>query len=358
MRRYCVRLSIACLSIAVGAAAGPLGCSEEVTPSGGTGDSTAADASGDSQAGDAAKSDGPADATADAAGSDASTADAAEEVDTTADDAGDSAATDVSDQDVDWSDLLDPQDTGSTDAVADTGGGTSTPVGQLYAESPDELYRLDLETKSFAKVGKFTFNKNPGEVTDIALDQAGALYAITNDDLFTCTVEGAKCTWLAALPSIFNGLTFVPKGTVSATEDTLIGISQDGAWTQITFAGSKVTLKKLGTYANGWLSSGDAFSVEGIGTYATLKGKGNSDSLASIDPKNGKILKVIGETGAKGLYGLAWWSGVFYAFSSDSNVYTLDIATGKASVIKGIQAPAGIKWWGAGVSTRANGTPK
>ncbi len=354
MRRYFARLSIACLSMAVGAAAGPLGCSEEASPAGG--DSVAADAAADSAAGDAAQ----ADAMADAAGSDASAADASDPdgVDATAQDASDAAAADTSDPDVDWSDLLDPQDTGSSDTGSDTGGGSAAPVGQLYAESPDELYRLDLATKSFAKVGKFTFNKNPGEVTDIALDQDGSLYAITNDDLFTCTVEGAKCTWLAALPSIFNGLTFVPKGTVSPTEDTLIGISQDGAWTQITFAGSKVSLKKLGTYANGWLSSGDAFSVEGIGTYATLKGKGNSDSLASIDPKTGKILKVIGETGAKGLYGLAWWSGVFYAFSSDSNVYTLDVSTGKASVIKGIQAPTGIKWWGAGVSTRANGTPK
>lgn len=358
MRRYFARLSIACLSMAVGAAAGPLGCSEEASPSGGAGDSMAGETVGDGASGDTAKTD----AAADAAGSDASVTDV-EALDAAAQDASDAAEADTNGPDVDWSDLLDPQDTGTADSGAgdsgvDTGGGNTAPVGQLYAESPDELYRLDLTTKSFAKVGKFTFNKNPGEVTDIALDQDGSLYAITNDDLFTCTVEGAKCSWLAALPSIFNGLTFVPKGTVNPTEDTLIGISQDGAWTQITFAGSKVTLKKLGTYANGWLSSGDAFSVDGIGTYATLKGKGTSDSLASIDPKTGKILKVIGETGAKGLYGLAWWNGVFYAFSSDSNVYTLDVSTGKASVIKGIQAPAGIKWWGAGVSTRANGTPK
>ena len=350
MRSPFLRLSMVCLSMAVGATAGPLGCSEEVVRS----SATATDTASDSQAGDAVKGDsGVADA-------DVSSVDGADPdaLDATAEEVADTAVADTVEQDVDWSELLDPQDTAVADTTVDTGGGTAAPVGQLYAESPDELYRLDLATKSFAKVGKFTFNKNPGEVTDIALDQDGSLYAITNDDLFTCTVQGAKCTWLAALPSIFNGLTFVPKGTVSPTEDILIGISQDGAWTQITFAGSKVTLKKLGGYADPWLSSGDAFSVEGIGTYATLKGKGSSDSLASIDPKTGKILKVIGETGAKGLYGLAWWSGVFYAFSSDSNVYTLDIATGKASVVKGIQAPAGVKWWGAGVSTRANGTPK
>ncbi len=346
MRRY-----LAYFSIVAVAAAGPLGCSEDSANGTPAQDAVGSDGLG----ADASGADGAADAQgSDAAGSDAAAEDSA---DATADDAtaevADTAAEDT--PDVDWSDLLDPEDTATPDsAVGDTSDPVG-PVGQLYAETPDELYRLDLATKAFTKVGKFTFNKNPGEVTDIALDQGGALYAITNDDLFTCTVEAAKCTWLAALPEIFNGMTFVPKGTVSPTADTLIGISQDGDWTQITITGNKVSLKKLGTYGNGWLSSGDAFSVEGIGTYATLKGKGNSDSLASIDPKNGKILKVIGETGAKGLYGLAWWSGVFYGFSSDGNVYVLDVTTGKASVVSGIQAPKGVKWWGAGVSTRAAG---
>ena len=343
MRRY-----LACLSIAAVAAAGPLGCSEEATGSNAVQDASAGvDGSADSLAGDGISGD----AASGDSGGDASV----NPQDTSADDTGlvDAAGEDAAD--VDWSDLLDPEDTAAPDtAVGDTSDPLG-PVGQLYAETPDELYRLDLATKTFTKVGKFAFNKNPGDVTDIALDQGGALYAITNDDLFTCAVETAKCTWLAPLPGIFNGMTFVPKGTVSPTADTLIGISQDGDWTQITITGNKVSLKKLGTYGNGWLSSGDAFSVEGIGTYATLKGKGASDSLASIDPKNGKILKIIGETGAKGLYGLAWWSGVFYGFSSDGNVYVLDVVTGKASVVSGIQAPKGIKWWGAGVSTRAAG---
>lgn len=343
-----MRRTLASLSIAAVVSMGSLGCSEDV--SGGAG------AAQDALAGADGGGDGQ---TADGSASDSGGADAGDALDSSAEDsaAADSAVDSAGDDaaDVDWSDLLDPEDStsgdsGSGDVVEPVG-----PVGQLYAETPDELYRLDLATKAFTKVGKFSFNKNPGEVTDIALDQGGALYAITNDDLFTCTVEAAKCTWLAALPEIFNGMTFVPKGTVSATADTLIGISQDGDWTQITVNGNKVSLKKLGTYGGGWLSSGDAFSVEGIGTYATLKGKGTSDSLASIDPKTGKILKIIGETGAKGLYGLAWWSGVFYGFSSDGNVYVLDVTTAKATVVSGITAPKGVKWWGAGVSTRAAG---
>ena len=86
-----------------------------------------------------------------------------------------------------------------------------------------------------------------------------------------------------------------------------------------------------------------------------MKGKGSSDSLAEIDPNTGAIKQIVGETGATGLFGLAWWNGVFYAFSSSGTVYTLDVTTGKATPVSGIATPKGAKWWGAGVSTRAAG---
>lgn len=254
-------------------------------------------------------------------------------------------------EDVDWSELLDPADTGSDASVEPTG-----PVGQLYAQTATELYRLDLADKKFSLVGIFSFDKNKDDVTDMALDQGGAMYICTHKDLFQCDVNTAKCKWLVNLGQEFNGMTFVPKGSVSATEETLIGIAQSGDWTKITISAGKVTLKILGSYGTKWLSSGDAFSVEGIGTYATLKtATSTSDTLASIDPKTGKIVTIIGDTGVAKLFGFAWWSGVFYGFSSDGGVYTLDVNTGMATPVAGIVTPKGAKWWGAGVSTRAAG---
>ena len=231
------------------------------------------------------------------------------------------------------------------------------PVGQLYAQTSDSLYALDAAAKAFTLVGKFTFDKSGASVTDIALDMFGKLYAVTNHDLFLCVTSTAACKWIAALPGTgtFNGLTFVPKGTISATTETLIGIGTDGSWNQIDVLGSSATITKLGTYGGGWLSSGDAFSVEGIGTYATLKGVSKTDSLAKIDPKTGAILSIVGETGVNQLFGLAWWNGVFYGVSNDGNIYTLDTTTGAATKVTGITVPKGVKWWGAGVSTRANG---
>ena len=231
------------------------------------------------------------------------------------------------------------------------------PVGQLYAQTSNTLYRLDAALNAFTLVGKFTFDKNSGSITDIALDQYGKLFAITNHDVFICAAGTAACKWLAALPGTgtFNGMTFVPKGTITANE-TLIGIGTDGSWNQIDVTGATATVTKLGSYGGSWLSSGDAFSVEGIGTYATLKtATSKTDTLAKVDPANGKILSIVGDTGVNQLFGLAWWNGVFYGVSNDGNIYTLDTTTGAATKVTGISTPTGVKWWGAGVSTRANG---
>ena len=68
-----------------------------------------------------------------------------------------------------------------------------------------------------------------------------------------------------------------------------------------------------------------------------------------------EVLKIIGSTGAKGLFGIAWSNDVFYGFSVEGKIWTIDVQTGKAKLATHITAPKGLSWWGAGVSTRANG---
>lgn len=331
------------------------------TPATGSGPIDSVDTLSDAKADAAVKKDADAkDAGAtdeDLGGEDATDPDAtdqdATDADATVQDA--DAAPDIEPQDIDFSELLDDPDA----VEPDSGPLPTGPVGQLYAHTKDTLYQLDLKAGAFVQIGKFKFDKSADLVTDIAVEATGKLYAVTYKDVFVCDIASAACKWLAKLPtnaSTFNGLTFVPKGTVDPVTDALIGISEDGSWNHVQIGGGTAKIVKLGDYGGKWLSSGDSFSVEGIGTYATLKGVSPTDSLALIDPKTGKAT-IIGETGVKSLFGLAWWSGVFYAFSSDGNVYTLDVTTGKATPVKGIAIPAGAKWWGAGVSTRANGKP-
>lgn len=249
-------------------------------------------------------------------------------------------------------------DTGSVSADIEEEIVTELGGGMMFAHTKDALYTLDMQKQAMTKVGVFVFDKKKGLVTDIALDQFRNLWAITFSDLFACDADTAKCKWVAKLPKEFNGLTFIPESLVpNSKQEALIGISESGDWNWIKPDGKgNATIQKLGKYGNGWLSSGDAFSVVGIGTFATLKKKsGGIDSLASIDPKTGKLLKVIGSTGVKGLYGFAWWADVFYGFAADGKIYVIDVKTGKASPAASIATPQGAKWWGAGVSTRANG---
>lgn len=254
----------------------------------------------------------------------------------------------------------DPDTTTGSDGAAgsdteDAGFTPTGPVGKLYAQTKKALYVLDLDQKAFAKVGDFSFDKKPGDVTDIALDRYGKLYAVTFDDLFLCVADDASCTFLASLPATFYGLSFVPEGILDPTKEALVGMTNGGDWYHLVIDGQQVTAKKLGSYGDGWIASGDAFSVVGIGTYATLKGKPGTDRLAAIDPATGQITKLIGETGVSGLFGLGWWKGVFYGTSKDGNIYELSLQTGKATKVQGIAVPAGVSWWGAGVSTRAAG---
>ncbi len=252
--------------------------------------------------------------------------------------------------DVDF-DLLDPPDAGA-EVAADTAAPPSKGLEVVFAHTSSQLYKL--EKNAFALVGNFAFTKNAGQVTDIALDDDGNLFAVTFNDVFACDKAIAKCTWLASLPQSFNGLTFVPKDVVLPGKPALIGVANSGEWNLIEVNGNTAKVTKLGAYG-GFTSSGDAFSVAKVGTYATVKAGvlAFSDKLVQVDPATGAVLKTVGDTGVSDLWGVAWSAGVLYGFASSGKVYALDIATGKASTVPGLLVPNGVSWWGAGVSTRA-----
>ncbi len=225
--------------------------------------------------------------------------------------------------------------------------------GTLYAHTSSQLYKLDLKTKSFALVGKFSFDKSAGSVTDIALNRTQTLYAVTFNNLFTCATANATCKWLMSLPTSFNGMTFVPIGTVYKDKEALIGIANNGGWYRVDYQAAKPGLKLLGSYGAGYSSSGDAFSVLGVGTFATVKAPGVSgDALVKVDPKTGKVIQNLGAIGASNLYGFAWWDGVFYGFASSGQVWDINVTTGKGKLLSGFNIPK-VSWWGAGVSTEA-----
>ena len=222
----------------------------------------------------------------------------------------------------------------------------------VYAHSSKVLYAMDVQNLQLTEIGNFGWPADGGghQMTDIALDQFGVLYGVTFDRLYTCVPQSAACTNLGELPESFNGLTLVPAGTVLPDSDALIGISNDGGWYHLDFTTSPVQASQLGAYGYPYDSSGDAFSIDGIGTFATVDKVGESwDVLVKVDTLTGEVeTEITTLTGHTSVYGLAGWGNEAFIFDSSGDILVVNIATGNSKVL----SDTSIAWWGAGVTTR------
>jgi hypothetical protein len=224
---------------------------------------------------------------------------------------------------------------------------------RVYPHTASRLFTMDVDTYQIVDLGQFNGSTFSGQMTDLAIDQYGVIYGVTFYDLYACDATTATCYHLAALPQSFNGLTMVPPGVLHPYLDTLIGIANSGAWYRVTLTGSGTAqLTQIGTYGSGYTSSGDAFAIEGVGTYGSVDKTGqSSDVIVSVDPKTGAVLSEVGPvTGYSSLYGLAGWQGVVFGFDASGAVLSIDTTTGAATLI----TQTNNSWWGAGVATRLN----
>jgi len=227
--------------------------------------------------------------------------------------------------------------------------------GMVYAHTDAELFMFDPDTLQITKVNDFGWPNDDGghQMTDIAIDQWGVLYGITFDRLYVCSAITADCTFLATLPTEFNGMTLVPKGTVDPVNETLIGIGEDGSWNRIDVKGTMATITQIGYYGSGYSSSGDAYSLEGIGTFASVKGlwEDNGDIIVKVNPVNGNVLQeIVTVAGYTSLYGLAGWGSKAFGFDSSGAVLLIDLTKGTYKEV--VNVFKGESWWGAGVTTR------
>jgi hypothetical protein len=221
----------------------------------------------------------------------------------------------------------------------------------VYPHTSSTLFTMDVQSYTISQIGAFKGSGYFGSMTDLAVDQWGVIYGVTFGDLYTCDSDTATCYHLATLPQSFNGLTMLPPGTHHPYLDTLVGISISGSWYKITLSGSgSATLTQFGAYGGGYTSSGDAFSIQGVGTYAAVDKPGQAfDVIVSVDPMTGAVKSEIGVlTGYSAVYGLAGWQGAVYGFDASGKVLKIDTTSGATSVI----ATTTNAWWGAGVSTR------
>jgi hypothetical protein len=221
-------------------------------------------------------------------------------------------------------------------------------ANMVYAQTSSKLFTMNVKTYGLAEVGSFTGTDGSG-VTDIALDRYGVLYAMTFNNLYVCHPQTTECWYLAGLAAgSSNGMTFVPMGTILQTQDALVGISSGGTWNHMTVQGSVVTQVQYGSYGTGYSSSGDAFSIEDIGTFASVNKTGASgDVIVEINPKTGEVEREILTLSHSSTFGLAGWEDLIFAFDCSGDIILIDPLLETHSVI----VDTSHCWWGAGVRT-------
>ncbi len=244
--------------------------------------------------------------------------------------------------------------------------GKPVETAEVFGNSATTLFRLDPQTKAVAKVGDFDGCSN---VIDIALDEASNLYATTNPSaggeggLFKVDKATARCT-LVKTGKYPNSLSFVPKGTVDANAEALVGYNDDQYVRIDTTTGA---ISTIGSLSSGDLiSSGDVVAVKGSEdgktpgkAFLTVKNGTNkgscseNDCLVEVDAKNGRVVKFWGNIGHDSVFGLAFWGGSVYGFDDSGKLFevTFNGAQMATAEIPVSNAPAGLRFWGAGSST-------
>lgn len=281
--------------------------------------------------------------------------------------------------------MTDDEDSGGTtkrDARADSTldpDGTTTDAGpsagRVYAHTTDTLYVFEPYSRSLTAVGKFDCLLGSEAVIDIAVDRAGKMFATTFDRFLSVDPLNAKCAQIAFAGAIDypNALSFVPLGTVDPSKEALVGYASDfGSPNAVkymridTTTGEMTQIGDMNVSDAGvqYRSSGDIVSLiqDGKRTYATVKVQGptpGTDLLAEIDPTNGSIKKILGDTKQTNLWGFGYWGGKGYGFSDTGKIVEIDMATGSGTVVKTLDGDGGapIPWYGAGVTTQAPVTP-
>jgi hypothetical protein len=259
------------------------------------------------------------------------------------------------------------------------------PPGRIYAHSGSVLYRFDPLANTLVQVGPFSCvprdeSETPGSlendaVIDLAVDKTGQMYATTFWRFIKVDPTSGSCNVIRTDPQVNqypNSLSFVPRGA----QEVLVGYVFDNLddatiFTEIDLETGTMTDKQnlnpvppLGGVEYG--ISGDVISLVRTNgkTYAAIKqvtgdvGAGN-DQLAEIDPETGTIKAIIGDTGQQGFFGMGFWAGKAYGFTSVGSIYEVDVTNGASKLVLEGKDPNGlsVEWFGAGVTTDAPTAP-
>ncbi len=238
-------------------------------------------------------------------------------------------------------------DGGDAGVVVDSG--PPPEVAVVYAHSPSQLYKVDPKTKGVTLVG--SFSGGCSSVIDLAIDANSNAFVTTFSAFYKLDLATAKCTQVST-GSYPNSLSFVPKGTLDANAEALVGYF-GSTYVRIDTSSGAVT--NVGTLTGGYSSSGDIVSVINGGTFLTVNGNSCNDCLLQVDPKTGNVVQNYGSVNHSAVYGLAFWGGTLFGFDAAGELFQIT-AKNNAIVTQNINipnAPPNLVFWGAGSTTSA-----
>jgi hypothetical protein len=245
--------------------------------------------------------------------------------------------------------------------------------GRVYAHTAKVLYLFEPYSNDMKKIGNFGCLTAQEEMFDLAVDQSGGLFGTVYDrDTANTTSDWsfveinlitAACTKIAQGSEAYpNSLTFLPSGTLDPSREALVGYNGNSYMRIDTTTGKPTVIGTLNTPDAGetYSPAGDLVSIIGDKTYITLKNAAATKHfLGEVDPKTGRLIKLIGETNTPDLFGVGYWGGVVYGFKADGAYFSIDSKTGAATKVGQLTGSdagggtQGIGFYGAGSSTAA-----
>lgn len=241
-------------------------------------------------------------------------------------------------------------DGGTADADDGSGGGDGgVGVTFVYAHTSSALYKVDPDTLAITKVADFTWSNGSDEMTDIAIDKTGMMIGVSYTAVYRIDVTTAVTTRLSGgLSGGFNGLSFIPAESLGRTgDDVLVGTrNADGVVSEINpMTGATSTVGNMGSFA----SSGDLVAVKNFGTVLTADNGFSADRLVRLAPQTFAATAIGSTIGYSEIWGVAFWKGKIFGFTSGGQFVTIDPTTGTGTLVQS-NGPA---WWGAAVTTSA-----
>lgn len=232
----------------------------------------------------------------------------------------------------------------------------------IYAHSRDTLYTFSPYTNTVNEIGVFRFADGTpaGFMLDLAVDSEGAVYTSSDTSLFAVDPMTAIVTEVGEFDlgseQLFALSFLTPSESPDGTE-TLVGATNEGVYYAVNR--TNATTQMLGTYPDGWSSSGDIVSVDGLGTFATLRradypgdvlariifARDGSSSVTVIGPIRD------GSTDFRQIFGLGYWGRDVFGFNNAGQLLRIDRMTGAAEVVT--DSTGASQFWGAGVTTQA-----